>query len=117
MRNQLIAVEVGTAVFSRANMTCVRERALRFFEEACEAARAAGLDREDMEHMVDYECSRPVGDVPQEIAGVQLTLFALSNVLGIDAEHETEKEIIRLLQNIDKLRAKHATKPELLRAV
>jgi sugar phosphate isomerase/epimerase len=116
MPTQKFVVEVGMAAFGESNLTDPKERALRFYEEANEAARAAGLSYDEMLNVLDYEWSRPAGELSQELAGAQLTLFSLAAVNGIDLEAVTDAEIIRILRNIDACRAKHKLKPSNVKA-
>jgi NTP pyrophosphatase (non-canonical NTP hydrolase) len=105
------AVETGKIVFGERNVDDQRERALRFFEEACELVRAARLPYADACALLAHEYrDRKIGDVPQEIAGVQCTLLSLASAHKIDAEEETLKELARVLEKRDECRAKHDAK-------
>lgn len=96
------------------NMT---ERSMRFLEEALELVQAIRMmDREQAHAMVDYVFDRPAGNIPQEIGGVGVTLFALCECLGMDFDEELHREMVRTLANTDKCRAKHAAKPAEVRA-
>lgn len=88
------------------------ERVHRFVEESLELAQAAGCSKEEVLQLVDYVYSRPIGELGQEVGGVCVTLNAMVEVFGLDVEREAVKELQRCHQNIDKIRAKQATKPK-----
>lgn len=92
-----------------------RERSLRFLEEATELVQSLGLTRDDAHNIVEHVYGRPVGEPKQEVGGVTVTLAALTNAAEIDLEQAATVELARCWQNIDKIRAKHAAKPELIR--
>lgn len=89
-----------------------RERMQRFFEESCELVQAGGLTKEEAQALLDYTYSRPVGDLPQEIGGVQVCLASLSTATGYSLERCAEAELLRAESKIDAIRAKHAKKPD-----
>lgn len=90
---------------------CKKERTRRFLEESLELVQATGCPKEIVLAMVDYVYDRPVGDVPQEIAGSALTLFALAQAYGFDVNEVTETEMIRIENNADAIREKNLAKP------
>ena len=53
------------------------ERNHRFLEEALELVQACECTAEEAHQLVDYVFSRPIGDKPQEVGGVMVTLAAL----------------------------------------
>ena len=73
-----------------------KERAVRFVEEAIELAQAIGVDREQLHRLVDYVMDRPVGEVAQEVGGSMLTLYAVSEACGVDADAQALREIERV---------------------
>lgn len=118
MQNQMRALqknvyEIGRLVFGGANVDDQHERALRFGEEAMECLRAAGLKMSDVMALAYHEFhEKPVaGDLFQEIAGAQNTLFALASSHKIDVFNVTQAEILRVLEKKDQCRAKHDAKP------
>jgi hypothetical protein len=86
------------------------ERTLRFLEEALELAQAAGLNRQDAEHLVDYVYNRPAGEVKQEVGGVVVCLGALCSAAGIDMERAGWEEHARCKLHTDRIRQKHLAK-------
>jgi NTP pyrophosphatase (non-canonical NTP hydrolase) len=105
------AVETGKIVFGERNVDDQRERSLRFFEEACELIRAARLPYSDACALLAHEYrDRKVGELSQEIAGVQCTLLSLAASHKVDAEEVTLKELARVLDKRDECRAKHDAK-------
>ena len=87
------------------------ERNRRFFEEAVELVQANGMSREHAHWMVDYVFSRAVGEVPAEVGGVVVTLAALCTAKGVNLEATFEAEVERIWTIVDRIRAKHGTKP------
>jgi hypothetical protein len=113
---QAHTVETGVQVFGEANMINKEERLLRMTEEFFELIRAAGLKFKDAAAMLSYEYyERPRGEVSQEVAGVQCTLFSFAEAHGIDIETVTLKELARVLNKKEEARAKHAAKPASMR--
>ncbi len=104
-------VACAREVFGEINMDDQRERVLRFGEEAMELMRAAGLSFKDIAALACYEFTRPKGELKQEIAGTQVTLFGLASAHKVDVGEEVAKECARILSKKDECRAKHAAKP------
>lgn len=72
------------------------ERSARLVEEAVEVAQALKLPKDVAHRIVDHVYSRPVGDVPQEVAGVFLTILSLSTAAGVDLTDAFHKEWHRI---------------------
>lgn len=72
-------------------------RAARFLEEALELCQAVGLDRESAAVLVDYVYDREVGERFQELGGVMLTMMALAECIGLDAEEAGDAEFARVM--------------------
>lgn len=87
-----------------------KERCHRFLEEAVELVQAGGTTKEDAHKLVDYVYGREVGQVDQEVGGVSTTLNALCNAFGINTLDAAERELQRCWHNIDRIRAKAASK-------
>jgi NTP pyrophosphatase (non-canonical NTP hydrolase) len=106
------SVDACREVFGEKNMLSRAERILRFAEESAELLKAVGLSYEQLCAIIAYEYfKRDKGEVSQEIAGVQTTLYGLANVFDVDVRLVSIKEIDRILANKDKIRAKHNAKP------
>lgn len=88
------------------------ERNHRFLEESLELVQALGCTQSEVHQLVDYVYGRPDGDVNQEVGGVMITLMALCNAAEIDVTRASEKELDRIWENIEKIRAKQAAKPK-----
>lgn len=90
-----------------------RERSARFLEEAIELVQASGLERREALELVAYVYSRPVGDLPQEVGGVSVSLLGLCAVMNVDADAEEIKELERI-ESIpsEHFRKRHAVKVE-----
>jgi hypothetical protein len=109
---QQLAVETGCEVFGEANTLNPQERLLRFGEEAMELMRARGLKFQQVAALACHEFKKKEpGETSQEIAGVQFTLLSLANAAGVDAQDAVQKELLRVLANKEKCRAKHNAKP------
>lgn len=61
--------------------------------------------------LVDYTFGRPVGDPSQEVGGVMVTLAALCAAADLSVVDCSETELRRCWANIERIRAKQATKP------
>jgi NTP pyrophosphatase (non-canonical NTP hydrolase) len=106
------SVDACREVFGEKNMLSRAERILRFAEESAELLKAVGLSYEQLCAIIAYEYfKRDKGEISQEIAGVQTTLYGLANVFDVDVRLVSIKEIDRILANKDKIRAKHNAKP------
>jgi hypothetical protein len=86
------------------------ERNYRFFEEAAELVQAAGMTKDDCYKLVDYVYGRPVGEVPQELGGVMITLFGLACAQGFSMAWVAETEIKSCYDRIDHIRSKWVNK-------
>lgn len=73
------------------------ERALRFFEEACELAQAEGLTTEQCAALVAHVFGKPAGDPAQEVGGVSVTLLAYCEARGFSADAAEARELARVL--------------------
>lgn len=83
----------------------------RFLEESLELVQALGCSKDEAHKLVDYVYGRPDGEANQEVGGVLMTLMALCNAQGIEAELATERELARVWEKIDRIRAKQAENP------
>lgn len=94
--------------------TDLPERRARFIEEALELVQSLGMSQHDVEQVVAYVFSRPVGMTAQEFGGAHLTMLALANHTGFDVEECSEEELDRCWQQavIDKIRRKRSTRHE-----
>lgn len=88
------------------------ERGDRFLEEALELLQSGGYPRERVASLVDYVFDRPVGDPPQEVGGVMVTLAAYCLAHGLDMHEAGETELARIWTKVEKIRAKQAAKPK-----
>jgi hypothetical protein len=82
-------------------------------EEALELVQAGGFSLEHAHTMVDYVYDRAVGDLPQEIGGVMVTLAAFCEVFGYDMAQEGCTELKRIWGKMGSIRAKQKLKPKL----
>ena len=62
--------------------------------------------------MVDYVYDRPVGDPPQEVGGVMVTLACLCLAADMDMHDAGEVELARIWTKIEQIRKKQQTKPQ-----
>lgn len=86
------------------------ERDARFLEEAFELMQARGRTKEEINKILDSVYAKPVGEMPQEIAGTLLTLYALGTAHNLDVQELGEQEYVRVLNNVEKVRSKQKTK-------
>lgn len=90
------------------------ERNHRFLEESLELVQALGCTASEAHQLVDYVFGRPVGDPPQEVGGVMVTLAALCLANDLDMHDAGEVELARISapELVAKIRAKQAAKPK-----
>ena len=105
----------ATFTFGSHLGTGPKERRLRFLEEALELYQACDGDKKTAKALVEYVFSREKGSVVQEVGGVMVTLGSLAAPRGINPDASGEHELFRCWENVEKIRAKHALKPEELK--
>ena len=90
------------------------ERNHRFLEESLELVQSLGCTASEAHQLVGYVFGRPVGDPPQEVGGVMVTLAALCLASGLDMHDAGEVELVRISvpEIVAKIRAKQAAKPK-----
>lgn len=88
------------------------ERNHRFLEEALELVQACGCSASEAHQLVDYVYGRPIGEKPQEVGGVMVTLAALCLAHDIDLHQAAEIELARIWTKVEAIRAKQAAKPK-----
>lgn len=88
------------------------ERNHRFLEESLELVQSLGCTKAEAQQLVDYVYGRPVGDPPQEVGGVRVTLAALCLAAGMDQDECAETELARIWTKVPQIRAKQAAKPK-----
>jgi NTP pyrophosphatase (non-canonical NTP hydrolase) len=74
------------------------QRGLRLLEEAAETAQATGLSEELAHKIVTHVWSRPVGELPQELGGLSLTMLILAELAELDLDAAEEHELQRVLR-------------------
>jgi hypothetical protein len=94
---QQIIGEWVVRCFGSASFKSVSERARRVLEEAIELAQASGVPLNDALYLTRYVYNRPVGEIPQELAGLSLTMLALAESHGLDLDEIQKAEIDRVL--------------------
>ncbi len=105
----------GHVFAGRDSWRTKQERTRRFLEEALELAQACEMSRADAETLVAYVYGRPVGKLRQELGGTVMTLAALAEQLGMDAEAAgyEEMERVEAPEVSEKVRAKQVHKDAL----
>lgn len=98
--------------FGREIAADKQERNHRFLEESLELVQACGCSASEAHQLVDYVFGRAVGDKPQEVGGVMVTLAALCEPHNLDMEACGDQELARCWLNVDKIRTKQAAKPK-----
>lgn len=92
---QARATKWAAECLGEASALSAKERAFRFLEEALELFQACGGESRHVDELARYVFGRPVGDIHQEIGGVQVTLATLASALGEDAAMAGEDELSR----------------------
>lgn len=87
------------------------ERSDRFIEEAIELVQSANYPKERVLALVDYVYGRDIGELPQEVGGVMVTLAAFCLANGVDMHECGETELARVWTKIERIREKQAAKP------
>lgn len=97
--------------FGLEEANSITQRGLRLLEEAAEAFQACGGTVEMAHKLIDHVFSRPVGELAQELGGTGVTLLALAQAAGLDAEAEEVREVERVLSKpIEHFRQRNAAK-------
>ena len=99
------------ACFSPEISADLVERNHRFLEEALELVQSTGCTKDDAMALVHYVYSRDIGDPPQEVGGVMVTLAALCLAAGMDMHECGEAELSRIWTKVEQIRARQAAKP------
>ncbi|SEN94838.1 hypothetical protein SAMN04488103_109162 [Gemmobacter aquatilis] len=89
------------------------ERTHRFVEEALELAQACGCSKGEVSQLVDYVFARDQGVVITEVGDVLNTIAMLCTAHRINMEDAGHAGLDRCWANIEKTRAKRATKPDI----
>ena len=89
-----------------------QERNHRFLEESIELVQACGCTASEAHQLVDYVFNRPVGEVPQEVGGVMVTLAALCLAQEVDMLDCGDIELQRVWGKMEQIREKQAGKPK-----
>jgi hypothetical protein len=97
--------------FSMETCRSTAERNHRFLEESLELVQSLGCTAAEAHMLVDYTFGRPVGEPRQEVGGVMVTLAALCTAADMSMANCSELELLRCWKNIERIRAKQATKP------
>ena len=100
------------ACFGREIANDKMERNHRFLEEALELVQACGCTASEAHQLVDYVFGRPKGEIGQEVGGVMVTLAALCLAQAVSMGYEGDVELFRIWANVEKIRAKQASKPK-----
>lgn len=87
------------------------ERNHRFLEEALELVQACGCTEDEAHQLVAYVYGRAIGEIPQEVGGVMVTLAALCLAQGVDMHQAGDTELARIWTKVETIRAKNASKP------
>lgn len=99
------------SLFGRKCLEDMKERRLRFLEEAIELFQAAGGTDEELRTVGHYVMNRPIGEVGDEVGGVVNTLACLSAAAGVDLLAAAETNYAICVERGPRIKAKHAGKP------
>lgn len=99
--------------FGKTTAYDVTERNWRFLEEAIELVQSLGGTADDAHRLVDYVFAREPGEPLQEVGGTMVTLAALVAANGLSMSDGAMREVERIERPdvMDRIRAKHASKP------
>lgn len=95
----------------------IKERCLRFLEEATELVQSLGLLKEEAVDIIDYVYYRPKGKPRQEIGGSIVTLCALCSCQGFSLEDLAELELARIIENKMRIQQKQDEKPSRVKSI
>lgn len=87
------------------------ERGDRLLEEVLELLQSGGYPPERVAALTGYVWSRPAGEPPQEVGGVEVTLAAYCLAHGLNKHEAGETELARIWTKVAAIRAKQAAKP------
>lgn len=89
-----------------------QERGDRLLEEVLELLQSKGYDPSRVATLVNYVFNRPVGDTPQEVGGVMITLAAYCHVANVNMHNCGWVELERINQPevLEKIRKKQEAK-------
>lgn len=86
------------------------QRNQRFFEEAIELVQAAGMSEYKAKKLIEHVYARPKGEIKQEVGGVMISLMGLCSANNVDAMTCGEDELLRVENNVEKIRFKQQEK-------
>ena len=84
------------AAFGDHDALFIPQRGLRLVEEAIETAQACGCDPVLLHRLIDHVYSKPVGELPQELGGLGVTMLALAAAAGVSADAAELCEVARV---------------------
>ena len=93
--DQLEAERLVRITWGDKSMDDPKERGMRVGEEAIETMQVLKVSRDEAHRLVDMVYDKPVGHLPQEIAGVAFTLLALCANRGLRLDEVVHAEMVR----------------------
>ena len=117
MRSWMQHVTAGwmAATFPESVILDRTERGFRFCEESLELVQAIGVTKAEVLALVDYVYGREAGEIEGEAGDVLITLSALANTMQISLNKAFRLRMARNTAQIDRIRAKHDSKPRFMR--
>lgn len=100
------------AAFGLETAKDVQNRAERFCEESIELLQSVGMTKDKITDLVDYVYGREIGEPEKEVGGVMVTLASLCGAAKVDMNKAAKSELDKNWKRIDKLRAKHESRPK-----
>ncbi|WP_205589584.1 hypothetical protein [Chachezhania antarctica] len=91
--------------------SCHLERGDRLLEEVFELLQSCGYPKDRVATLEKYTWSRIAGLPTQEVGGVMVTLAAFCSAHDLDMITCGERELERVWENVEEIRAKQAAKP------
>jgi NTP pyrophosphatase (non-canonical NTP hydrolase) len=87
-----------------------KTRSLALLEETLELCQATGITEAEIAKAVKYTYGRPVGEVPQEVGGVMISVAGLCSAHNISMEHAMQMGLAYCVHNTRKIRSKQKDK-------
>lgn len=96
-QRQIEATKWAYRCFAPSEVRSIRQRGLRFLEEAIELAQACGVTKPMIAKLVVAVFDKPIGKIRQEIGGCGTTLLVLASAMCLSADECEAEEMARVL--------------------
>lgn len=96
-KRQRVVARWAREAFGELEARSLAQRALRLLEEAAEAAQACSVDLGTAISCLHIVYGKPTGDLSQELGGIGVTVLALADAAGLQADECERDEVGRIL--------------------